>query len=61
MNFLKSSIGGVGVDAYSIRCFAKMLNCDVMKTPFKYLGMPFGGYHKKEAFWDGVVERLKTR
>jgi len=61
VNFLKSSIGGVGVDAFTIRCFAKMLNCDVMKYLFKYLGMPVGGCHKKEAFWDGVVEKIKER
>jgi len=32
-----------------------------MKYPFKYLGMPVGGCHKKEAFWDGVVEKIKER
>ena len=61
MNFLKSSIGGVGVDTFTISCFAKMLNCEVMNYPFKYLGLPVGGCHKKEAFWDGVVEKIKER
>jgi len=61
VNFLKSSIGGMGVDHYTICRFAAILNGDVMKTPFKYLGMPVGGCHRKEAFWDGVVKIIKTR
>jgi len=32
-----------------------------MNYPFKYLGLPVGGCHKKEAFWDGVVEKIKER
>ena len=43
VNFLKSKIGGVGVNHNLIQCFAEILNCDVMKTPFKYLGMLVGG------------------
>jgi len=39
VNFLKSRIDGVGVDQIMIQRFAKILNCDMMKTPFKYLGM----------------------
>jgi len=33
----------VGVNHNLIQCFAEILNCDVMKTPFKYLGMLVGG------------------
>jgi len=61
VNFLKSSIGGVGFDAFSIQNFATILNYKVMKVPFKYLGLPIGGCHKREAFWDGVVARIKSR
>jgi len=60
VNFLKSSIGGVGVDLFAIQGFTTILNCDVMKKPFKYLGMPIG-HHKREVFWDGVIERIKSR
>ena len=42
VNFLRNSIGGVGVDHHMICRFADILNCKVMKTPFKYLGMLVG-------------------
>jgi len=50
VNFLKNSIRGVGVDPFTIRGFAVILNCDVKKTPFKYLGMPVGGAIRGKLF-----------
>jgi len=50
VNFLISNIGGVRVDHYTICRFANILNCEEVKTPFKYLGMFVVGYHRKEAF-----------
>jgi len=61
VNFLKRSIGWVRVDSFTIRGLVTILNCDVMKVPFKYLGLPVGGCHKREVFWDGVVDRNKSR
>jgi len=43
VNFLKSNIGGVGVESFTIWGFVAILNYEVMKVPFKYLGMPVGG------------------
>ena len=51
----------MGVDAFSIQGFATILNCKVMKVLFKYVGLPIEGCHKREAFWDGVVARIKSR
>ena len=34
MNFLKTKIGGLGIDQLTIQHFAVILNCDVMVTPF---------------------------
>ena len=42
VNFLKSRIGGVGVEQKKILCFTSILNCEVMRTSFKYLGLPVG-------------------
>ena len=39
VNFSKNRIGGVGVDHITVQQFAAILNCEVMKAPFKYLGM----------------------
>jgi len=48
VNFLKSSIEGVGIDLFMIWGFASILNCDVMNTPFKYLGMSVGGVMREK-------------
>jgi len=32
-----------------------------MVTPFLYLGLSVGGSHKRRAFWDEVVVRMKKR
>ncbi|XP_068461703.1 uncharacterized protein [Phaseolus vulgaris] len=40
VNFSKSRIGGVGIDQNVILRFASILNCEMTKTPFKYMGMP---------------------
>jgi len=59
VNFLKSRIGGTGLDQLSLRRFAANLNCDVMSSPFVYLGLPVGGSHKRGDFWNGVIEKFR--
>jgi len=61
VNFFISSIVEVGVDAFSIQGFTTIPNCEVMKVPSKYLGLPIRDCHKREVFWDGVVARIKYR
>jgi len=61
VNFFKSRLGGVGVVQTKIIHFATILNCKVMRTPFKYLGMLVGGCHKRGDFWDEVVNKVKRR
>ena len=51
---------GLGVDHTMIQQFAAILNCKVMKTPFKFLGLFVGGSHKRVAFWDSVPESVKS-
>jgi len=50
VNYMKSQIGGVGCSQIMLQSFATILNCDVMKTPFKYLGMLVRGVIKEESF-----------
>jgi len=45
----------------AIQRFAAILNYEAMVTLFLYLGLSVGGYHKRMAFWDGMVDRLKRR
>ena len=61
VNFVKSRIGGTGLSHGSLRSFANILKCDVMGSPFVYLGLPVGGSHKRGDFWNGVIEKVKTR
>jgi len=43
VNFSKRRIERVGIAQNVILPFVSILNCEVMKTLFKYLGMPVGG------------------
>jgi len=43
VNFMKRRNGGMGVDQITIYRFAAILNCEVMVTPFVFLGMSVGG------------------
>jgi len=61
VNFEKSSIGGVGGDLQTVQRCASILNCALMETLFKYLGMLVGGCHKRSKFWEEVVERVRNR
>jgi len=38
VNYSKSKVGGVGVNINQTKVFASILNCDIIKTPFSYLG-----------------------
>ena len=49
------------MDQVVLQRFAAILNCDTMVSPFIYLGMPVGGSHKRDAFWNGVIEKVQTR
>ena len=49
------------MDQVVLQRFAAILNCDTMVSPFIYLGMPVGGSHKRDTFWNGVIEKVQTR
>jgi len=61
VNFVKSRIGGMGLRQLSLRRFAAILNCDMMVSPFVYLGLPVGGCHRRCDFWNGVIEKVQAR
>ena len=51
----------MGLDSSLLQRFAAILNCNVMVTPFVYLGLPVGGCHKRDACWNGVVEKVQSK
>jgi len=43
VNFFRTKVGGLRLDAPLIKGFSKILNCKHMTIPFVYLGMPIRG------------------
>jgi len=58
VNYSKSKVGWKGISSDKLSRFASVLNCDVMKVPFTYLGMKVGGNHKRLGFWEVVLEKI---
>ena len=61
VNYSKSKVGGVGVNVNQMMVFASILNCDIMKTHFSYLGVTVVGNHKRCIFWEGILNKLRSR
>jgi len=51
----------VDVNHAQMMNYASMLNSEVMKTPFSYLGMVVGGEHRRISLWDGVIDKIRKR
>jgi len=61
VNFHKSSLVGVNIDASWLSEAASVLGCKVGKVPFLYLGLPIGGDPRRLLFWEPIVNRIKSR
>ena len=61
VNFHKSKLAGICVDRYSLNTYAKSLNCNTKRLPFKYLGIEVGGNPRKKQFWELVVNKINAR
>ncbi|XP_024632642.1 uncharacterized protein [Medicago truncatula] len=61
INFHKSLLVGVNVSDSWLTEAASLLNCKVGTLPFTYLGLPIGGNPRRLAFWEPVVNRIKSR
>lgn len=49
------------VDETYLNRYAKILNCKVMEVPFKYLGVPVGANSHKEAMWEPIVTKFRSK
>ena len=58
MNFFKSNIAGLNVEEGQLQMFANVLNCNVMKLPFAYLGIPVGANPRRVATWKPVIDKI---
>ncbi|GJY64730.1 RNA-directed DNA polymerase, eukaryota [Tanacetum coccineum] len=61
INVKKSQLLGIGISYSIVFEAAKSLGCSIMKTPFKYLGIPVGGNMSLIKAWDESIVKLKRR
>jgi len=61
VNFHKSLLVRVNIGETWLTKEASVLNCKVGKIPFLYLGLLIGGDPRKLAFWEPVMDNIKTR
>jgi len=61
INFHKSKLVGINVDRFTLETYAKTLNCNTMRIPFKYLGLEVGGNPRKVQFLEPVVNKVSAR
>ena len=61
VNVHKSVVRAVGIPQLDKCVYSKCLNCRQMDLPFKYLGITIGGNPRRIAFWDPIVDKIKSR
>jgi len=61
VNFSKTKVGGIGLNAILIKDFTRILNCNHMKIPFVYLGLPIGENPRRKIFWQPMVDKVRSR
>lgn len=60
-NFWKSCLFGVGVEDSFLDATAYFSACNSSRVPFKFLGLYFGGNHRRINFWKPVVDRFRVK
>nr|GEX02186.1 RNA-directed DNA polymerase, eukaryota [Tanacetum cinerariifolium] len=61
LNLKKSQLLGVGIPDSTVSLVADMIGCSVLRTPFKYLGIPVGGNMNSIKAWDDIINKIKKR
>nr|GEV50644.1 RNA-directed DNA polymerase, eukaryota [Tanacetum cinerariifolium] len=61
LNLKKSQLLGVGIHDSTVSLVADMIGCSVLRTPFKYLGIPVGGNMNSIKAWDDIINKIKKR
>jgi len=58
VNFHKSKLAGINVEKSVIDLYAKSLNCNLIRLPFKYLWVEIGGNPRKKQFSEPIINKL---
>nr|GEU29114.1 reverse transcriptase domain-containing protein [Tanacetum cinerariifolium] len=61
INIAKSHVLGVGVPMEIVYQGASRIGCEVMKTPFKYLGIMVGDHMSRCSAWSNFIQKVYTR
>ncbi|GKA13692.1 RNA-directed DNA polymerase, eukaryota, partial [Tanacetum coccineum] len=61
INIQKSQILGVGVPRDIVIHSASSIGCDVLQTPFRYLGVSVGDRMTRYSAWDSSIQKIKSR
>jgi len=61
VNFNKSMLVGINIVESWLTKEASILNCKVGKVPFLYLGLSIGGDPRRLAFWNPVMNSIKSK
>jgi len=61
INFHKSNLASINMESKTLACYAKTLNCNLMRVPFMYLVLEIGGNPRKRHLWEPILEKLKAK
>jgi len=61
VNYKKSKIFGLGIDANQVERAAQCLKCQIGTVPFKYLGMPLGANMNHIKNWKDVIDVFESK
>ncbi|PNX81845.1 cysteine-rich receptor-like protein kinase [Trifolium pratense] len=61
INFVKSKLYGINVEANFLAAAASFLDCSHDSIPFKFLGIPVGANPRRQATWKPIVESMTKR
>ncbi|XP_058726830.1 uncharacterized protein LOC131598228 [Vicia villosa] len=61
INMGKSKLYVCGVENHFLEVATSFLCCKIDKTPFSFLGITVGGNHRHIAFWNPMINSIKSR
>nr|GEU34242.1 RNA-directed DNA polymerase, eukaryota, reverse transcriptase zinc-binding domain protein [Tanacetum cinerariifolium] len=61
INLQKSQVLGVGVHRDVVNHGASLIGCDVMHTPFTYLGVTVGDHMTRNSAWASIIQKIQAR
>ncbi|GAU51623.1 hypothetical protein TSUD_414500 [Trifolium subterraneum] len=61
INFVKSKMYGINVEANFLEAAASFLSCSVDSIPFKFLGIPVGANPRRQETWQPIIDSLTKR